>query len=106
MLAHDLTNPLNLVTVHWHLGLGLFLLGFFLNLLFFLSGRLAVSMGAHAGLVFVKVFLRRIPLVSYAAVVPWWFDPDLRQSPAVHALFIVSIIIITIMHWQKLTHSK
>lgn len=100
-LAHDLSNPLSLVTTDWKLGLGLFLLGMFLNILFFLTKKLYIGMGAHAGLVFVKVVLRRIPLVSYASILPWWFDIDLRQSLLTHALFLVIIIFLLLAFKQK-----
>ena len=100
-LAHDLTNPLSLVTTDWKLGLGLFLLGMFLNLLFFITGKLYIGMGAHAGLVFVKVLLRRIPLVSYPPLLPWWFDIDLRQSLLTHGLFLVIIIYLLVAFRQK-----
>lgn len=102
-LAHDLTNPLTLVTTDWKLGLGLFLLGMFLNLLFFLSDKLYIGMGAHAGLVFVKVFLRRIPFVSYAPELPWWFDIDLRQSLLTHVLFLTIIAILLIVFRSRFT---
>lgn len=96
-LAHNVTNPLLLVTSEWRLGLGLFLLGMFLNILFFLSNALYIGMGAHAGLVFVKVLLRRIPLITYAPVLPWWFDIDLRQSLLTHSLFLLIIVFLLIV---------
>ncbi len=103
MLAHDLAGPWNLVTVHWQLGLGLFLLGVVLNLLFLISGKLYVSMGAHAGLVFVKVILRRIPLVSYLPTdqLPWWLAVDLRQSHLTHVLFMITILILLRVYFLR-----
>jgi len=97
-LAHNLTNPIALVTTNWQLGLGLFLLGTLLNLIFALTGKLYTGMGAHAGLVFVKVFLRRIPAVIPAirTTTPWWFSPDLREAFPVHLLFIIVIVCIVI----------
>ncbi len=96
MLAHDITAPWSLMTVNWQLGLGLFLLGVMLNMLFLISGKLYVGMGAHAGLVFVKVILRRIPLVTYlpADQLPWWLTVDLRQSHLTHVLFLIVILIL------------
>jgi len=101
-LAHDLTNPLSLVTTQWRLGLGLFLLGFMLNLLFALTGKLYIGMGAHAGLVYIKVFLRRIPLITLPTVIPWWFSADLRQSIIIHILFALAIV--GILLWAKLNN--
>ena len=95
-LVHNVTNPLALVTTDWKLGLGLFLLGVVLNLFFVRTKTLATGMGVHAGLVFVKVFLRRIPMLNYAAVLPWWLDIDLRQSPLVHLLFLLLILYLLI----------
>ncbi len=103
MLAHDLTNPFNLISRDWKLGLGLFLLGFLLNQLFVLNKNLYAGMGAHAGLVFVKVFLRRLPLVGYfdEAQWPWWFAKDLRQAHLVHILFFLIIIILLLIMSKK-----
>ena len=94
MAAHDLGNPLNLFTKNWKLGLGLFLLGLFLNLIFIATKKLYTGMGAHAGLVFVKVFLRRIPLIAYGPLscMPWWLDKDLRQAPIFHAAFFIACV--------------
>lgn len=103
MLAHDIVRPWNLISCHWQLGLGLFLLGMMLNMLFLISGKLYVGMGAHAGLVFVKVILRRIPLVTYlpADQLPWWLTVDLRQSHLTHALFALTIMILLKMYLNK-----
>lgn len=100
MAAHDLTNPLNLFTVKWKLGLGLFLLGLFLNLIFIQTKKLYAGMGIHAGLVYVKVFLRRIPLIAYGpiATMPWWLDKDLRQAPVFHAAFFVACLALIYVH--------
>lgn len=97
-LSHNLTNPLALVGSQWQLGLGLFLLGFLLNVLFFLSNDLVVNMGAHAGLVYIKVFLRRIPLLVYAPL-PWWLDIDLRKSFLVHVLF--TLVIVSLLFYVR-----
>lgn len=103
MLAHDIVCPWNLFTSQWQLGLGLFLLGMMLNMLFLISGKLYVGMGAHAGLVFVKVILRRIPLVTYlpSHQLPWWLTADLRQSHLTHALFVVTILILLRWYFTK-----
>jgi membrane protease YdiL (CAAX protease family) len=94
MAAHDLGNPLNLVTIHWRLGLGLFLLGFFLNFIYIVTKKLYASMGVHAGLVFVKVLLRRLPLLTFAplSLMPWWLDKDLRQAPLAHGILLIACI--------------
>ncbi len=94
MFAHNLRAPWTLVTSHWRLGLGLFLLGLLLNLIFASTGKLAASMGAHAGLVYVKVFLRRAPIVTFLPVADTmlFLHPDLRQSLMVHALMAIGIV--------------
>lgn len=99
-LAHNLTNPIALLTTDWQLGLGLFLLGALLNLIFALTGKLYMSMGAHAGLVFVKVFLRRVPVIvpAIGVATPWWFSPDLRMAFPIHVLFVVVIAWLVIRH--------
>ncbi|HBS47748.1 TPA: hypothetical protein DEO28_02065 [Candidatus Dependentiae bacterium] len=107
MLAHDLTNPLNLVTKNWKLGLGLFLLGFLLNLIFVLSGKLYISIASHMGLVAFKVLLRRAPFIVFASeeVLPFWVSADLRQSFLVHLFFILIIIILICRNYKKLVTS-
>jgi hypothetical protein len=99
MLAHDVTAPWSLVTTALPLGVGLFLLGVLLAQLFVLSNTLYWGMGAHAGLVFIKVLLRRIPAISYADNLPWWLHSDLRQSPLVHACFL--LLIVSLFWYQK-----
>ncbi|KKQ11666.1 MAG: hypothetical protein US22_C0018G0006 [candidate division TM6 bacterium GW2011_GWF2_36_6] len=105
MLSHNLSNPLALVTIDWKLGAGLFLLGLLLNLIFILTGKLYTGMGAHAGLVFVKVFLRRIPFVAFLPPeqLSFFIDKDLRQSLCFHLAFILVdiILIIKIIKNQK-----
>jgi len=93
-LAHDLTGPWHLFCGKWRLGLGLFLLGLLLNLIFIITGTLYAGMGAHAGLVFVKVFLRRAPVISFSATSTssWLLAADLRQAHIVHLFFILAII--------------
>ena len=94
MLVHNLTNPLALVTSNWKLGLGLFLLGLFLNQIFVITKKLYTGMGVHAGLVFVKVVLRRAPFLVFIAQSewPWWLHRDLRQAPLAHVLFSIAIL--------------
>ena len=96
MFAHDLSNPLNLITKDWQLGLGLFLLGAMLNSILIATKKLYAGMGAHAGLVFVKVILRRMPLLTFlpASQLPFWVVKDLRISPLVHILFFAVILVI------------
>lgn len=96
MFVHDLHNPLNLITKNWQLGLGLFLLGVILNLIFILTNKLYANMGAHAGLVFVKVILRRARFILFlpASDLPFWINQDLRYSYLTHILFLITIIIL------------
>jgi hypothetical protein len=103
MLCHDLTNPLNLITKDWKLGLGLFLLGMMLNIIFVITQKLYTGMGAHAGLVFVKVILRRARFLVFlpAAQLPCWVNPDLRQSVLIHIMF-VAVNIGLIIRYRKI----
>jgi len=103
-LVHDLANPLNLVTKNWKLGLGLFLLGVLLNLTFVITNKLYTGMGIHAGLVFVKVVLRRWPIIAFLPItqLPCWVDRDLRQSFLIHGLFTVVNVILIIKYKEKL----
>lgn len=61
-------------------------------------------MGIHAGLVFVKVILRRLPLIGYLPEEQWqwWFAQDLRQAPLVHILFAIIILTLIIIYRKKL----
>jgi len=104
MLVHDLSNPLNLITKNWQLGLGLFLLGFLLNLVFIITGKLYTGMGLHAGLVFVKVVLRRARIITFlpASSLPFWISGDLRQSLLVHLFFVIAIISLVVFNRKKL----
>ncbi len=103
MLAHNLYNPLNLITKNWNLGLGLFLLGFLLNTIFVITGKLYAGMGIHAGLVFVKVVLRRARfIVMPISGLPFWINSDLRQSLIVHALFLILIISLIFVNKKKI----
>lgn len=115
MLVHNLKNPLALVTSEWKLGLGLFLLGVLLNQIFIITGKLYTGMGAHAGLVFVKVVLRRARFLVFVPGMKFglnpttvaWIHPDLRQSHIVHILFILVIASLFVKYWNSfLTSSK
>lgn len=91
-LAHDITAPWNLLSSDILLGVGLFLLGILLAQVACISGGLVHGMGLHAGLVFIKVIHRRIPLIDYSDTLPWWLNGDLRQSLLIHLLFLSAII--------------
>ena len=101
-LAHNVLAPHLLITHEWRLGLGLFLLGMMLNILYIVAGNLYTAMGAHAGLVFVKVILCRLPIISFApaANTTLLFSTDLRQSLIVHGLLVLTSIIL-IAHYRK-----
>ncbi len=97
MASHDLVNPINLITTEWKLGLGLFLLGMLLNLIFFATKNLYANIGAHMGLVSIKVFLRRVPIAEFTSEkLPFWINSDLRQSLLIHISFIIVIIAVII----------
>lgn len=106
-LVHDLANPLNLITKDWKLGLGLFLLGLLLNIAFAVTNKLYTGMGIHAGLVYVKVILRRWAVITFlpATTLPFWVDRDLRQSFLVHGLFIVLNVALIVKYRKKLFSS-
>ncbi|MFH1832478.1 MAG: type II CAAX endopeptidase family protein [bacterium] len=99
VVAHAISG-----TLTTKLFIGLFLLGMFLNLIFVISGKLYLGMGFHAGLVFIKVFLRRIPLITQKVFdcEPWWFAQDLRQSSLIHIFFIIIIIVLCLRYRPKL----
>lgn len=102
-LLHDLRNPLRLLTTQWQLGLGLFLLGMLLTYIRVWWGSMAASAGAHAGLVYLKVILRKISLLPIAATSPFLFPVDLRQSLIVHILMILGCYVLhkTLLKQQK-----
>ncbi|MBU4269504.1 CPBP family intramembrane metalloprotease [Candidatus Dependentiae bacterium] len=108
MFVHDLKNPLNLITKNWQLGLGLFLLGMLLNLIFISTKKLYTNMGAHAGLVFVKVILRRAPILIFLSndQIPNWVNKDLRMSSLVHILFFIIILILIYKNKSKLVETQ
>lgn len=94
MIAHFLPNPVVQLAQDPAIAIGLFLLGFMLNLIFIAAGTMYANIGAHAGLVFVKVILRKVRFLVIAAVptLPWFLHQDLRQAPLVHGLFLVVIL--------------
>jgi membrane protease YdiL (CAAX protease family) len=100
MFSHRLETPWTLITSEWKLGLGLFLLGLMLNLIFITTKQLWYGMGSHAGLVGVKVFLRKIPFLIPATSTPFWFHDDLRQSLLVHCFF-AGICLFLIIRYRK-----
>lgn len=103
MIVHNLRNPLALLTTDWKLGLGLFLLGLLLNQIFVITKKLYTGMGLHAGLVFVKVILRRAPFLEFVDQNKWtwWVHKDLRQSHLIHILFIITIFFIFFRYRKK-----
>ena len=98
MIVHFLPNPVMQLYTDWPIGLGLFLLGFMLNLIFIKTGTMYANIGTHAGLVYVKVILRKMRFLVFApaADLPWLLNADLRQAPLVHLFFgciIIGLII-------------
>lgn len=93
-ILHDLHNPLRLLTCHWQLGFGLFLLGMFLTYIRVWQNSIAASAGVHAGMVFIKVVLRKVPLLPIAAGSPHLFPIDLRESLILHALLLAGCIVL------------
>jgi len=93
-LSHDAQHPLSLLTTRWQLGLGLFLLGAFLSLIAEWKQTLAASAGVHAGLVYVKVLLRKFPIITIPASSPYLFPIDLRESLIVHALLLCGSVFV------------
>lgn len=104
MFCHFLSNPLTIVGHEWQIALGLFLLGFLLNTVFAVTGTLPANMGVHAGLVYIKVILRKLPLLTFlpASQLPLWVDSDLRKSLLVHVLFALTIFLIAFFNKEKL----
>lgn len=79
-IVHNLRAPWALVTTEWRLGLGLFFLGTMLTMIAVWQQSLAASAGAHAGLVFIKVMLRKVPLITIFSHSSGCFPVDLRTS--------------------------
>lgn len=108
MAAHNITAPWELCTSEWRLGAGLFLLGLLLNIIYVRTGSLAPSMGAHMGLVCVKIITRRIPCISLAPLASssLLFNIDLRQSCFVHACFMLAIATLLLTGKNKLSKNS
>lgn len=102
MFAHGLSMPWLLITTEWRLGLGLFLLGLVLNMLYIKTGSLAASMGFHAGLVSLKVFLRRIPYITILPSSSYLVSVDVRQSLFTQGMLLGLVIIILCLPQQSL----
>jgi membrane protease YdiL (CAAX protease family) len=66
---------------------GLFLLGLLLGTTYVATGSLACSIGVHAGLLGMKVLIRKTQLLELSADTWWLADKDLRLSPVVWVLF-------------------
>ncbi|MGD1997865.1 MAG: CPBP family intramembrane metalloprotease [Candidatus Dependentiae bacterium] len=91
-LVHRIYAPWLLVTTEWRLGTGLFLLGMLLTIIAVWQRSLAASAGAHAGLVFIKVLLRKIPLVAIPLNTSLLFPDDLRTSVVTIEIMMVAIV--------------
>ncbi len=106
MTVHFLPNPIMQIYHDWHTALGLFLLGTLLNLINIKWGTMYANIGCHAGLVFVKVVLRKIRFFAFVSpsLLPWFLHADLRQAPIVHFFFaIISLsIIFSLRREQKI----
>lgn len=108
MTVHFLPNPVAQLWRDPAIALGLFLLGFMLNLIFIAGGTMYANIGAHAGLVFVKVILRKIRFLTIAPAVslPWFLHDDLRQAPLVYLLFVCVIVGLIVWQRKKLFSNK
>jgi membrane protease YdiL (CAAX protease family) len=82
MAAHGLVNPYHFFVHEWRIAIGLFLFGLMLNSIYVKTGNVMANMGAHAGVVFVKVLQRRLFFVQFLPHIQsfWLIDADLRQS--------------------------
>jgi membrane protease YdiL (CAAX protease family) len=108
MTVHFLPNPLGQVWRDPAIALGLFLLGFMLNLIFIAAETMYANIGAHAGLVFVKVILRKVRFLTIAAApsLPWFLHHDLRQAPLIYLLFTCVIVGLVVWQHKKLFSNK
>lgn len=93
MVAHSFQDPVHFFVHEWRIAIGLFLFGVMLNSLYASTGKIITSMGAHAGIVFVKVLQRRILFVQFLPNINsvWLLDGDLRQSLLAYLLFSLCI---------------
>ncbi len=107
MLSHDFAMPTNLLTKNWQLGVGLFSFGILLNTIYVATNKLYCSMGAHAGIVFMKVILRKARFIIISTTnLPFWLNVDLRQSILVHLLFLFVASIVILTNKQKFSEKK
>ena len=107
MFAHNVGAPWKMVTDNLAIGIGLFLLGFLLNVVFAVSRKLYIGMGIHSGLVAVKVFFRRVPCLNFvdSSVCSWLVNSDLRQSVIIHFLFLLLILYLVFRYRNRLFQS-
>ncbi len=107
MLVHFFPSPVAQIQRDLPIAIGLFLLGFMLNLIFITAGSMYANIGTHAGLVYVKVILRKARFFVLASTntLPWFLHTDLRQAPIVHALFGL-IIVGLIVHKRDVLFAK
>lgn len=99
MISHNICDSLDIKKAT-----GLFLLGMMLNLIFIKTEKLYTGMGAHSGLVFVKVIFRRAPFLIFlpSKFLPFWVSSDLRTSYLIHLLFLIVISILFYLNRKKL----
>ena len=71
-------------------------------MIFFITGSLDTSIGAHMGLVAVKVLLRRAPFIKFLPTKSIWVNSDLRQACVIHIIFLIVIIFLTIKYREKI----
>jgi membrane protease YdiL (CAAX protease family) len=104
MFAHDVAAPWKMVTDNLSIGIGLFLLGFLLNVVFAVTQKLYIGMGIHSGLVAVKVFFRRVPCLKFVDSSLWGtlVNSDLRQSIIIHFLFLLLIVVLLVKYRRLL----
>lgn len=98
MLVHFFPSPVAQIQKDPPIATGLFLLGLMLNLIFISAGSMYANIGTHAGLVYVKVILRkaRFFVLASPSTLPWFLHADLRQAPIVHALFTLIIVVLIV----------
>ena len=75
-------------------GNGAFLLGMFLTYVRVWENSLAASAGVHAGMVYIKVILRKVPLLPIATGSPQFFPIDLRESLIFHVLLVLGCVVL------------
>ncbi len=85
--CHGLPRPDLFLWNEPQVAIGLFLFGCLLNAIYLCMGRLYYSMAAHAGMVSVKVLMRKIPFITFSSTSHWWVHPDGRQAFIIHILF-------------------